>query len=265
MPELKNIIIFKYLLYSVVILLLAGSNAFAHILWINADNHYPETGETVNIEIGWGHEYTESRTDEKVDEDLIKTITAIGPGGEVSLERISPSLYRLKVNKPGAYIIAARINTDPGMFTITPEGRKRGGKKGVKNAVRCSAYDIFAKTIVIAGGDSSNISRSAGHPLEVVLHGDPSSGRKNLIKPVVLYEGKPLSGAIVRAAYAGYDSSQGSWPVEVETNRRGQAEIRTDRDGYWVILLSHTTPYSDQEVCDDYRYTTSFTFKMKGR
>ena len=265
MPELKNSKIMRYLLCAAVMILFVGSNAYAHNLWLNADNHYPEAGETVNIEIGWGHEYTESRTDQEVDENLIKTITAIGPEGEVPLENISPSLYRLKVDIPGAYIIAAQIDADPGMFTMTPEGRVRGGKKGVKNAVSCSAYDIFAKTILIAGGDSTDIAHSAGHPLEVVLLNDPSSGRNNLLKLRVLYEGRPLAGATLRAAYAGYDSKEGSYPVEVKTNRRGRAEIRADRGGYWIILLSHTTPYSDQEVCDDYRYTTSFTFKMKGR
>jgi uncharacterized GH25 family protein len=58
----------------IMALLLVLSNAHAHNLWLNPGNHYPEVGETVDVGIGWGHEYPESRTDQEVKEDTVKQI-----------------------------------------------------------------------------------------------------------------------------------------------------------------------------------------------
>ncbi|NTW37378.1 MAG: DUF4198 domain-containing protein, partial [Syntrophobacteraceae bacterium] len=45
-------------LFCALVVVLAGSHAFAHNLWLNPSNHFPKPGETVDIGIGWGHQYT---------------------------------------------------------------------------------------------------------------------------------------------------------------------------------------------------------------
>ncbi len=240
-------------------------HATAHNLWLNPDTHYPGVGETINIGIGWGHDYPEERTDETVEEDLLREIKAMGPDKrEAPLEKESAELYRLQIDKPGAYIISAAIRVDPGMFTTTPKGRKRGSKKDVENPIKCMAYDIFAKTLVVAGGDKSNLDGQAGHPLEVVPLEDPSTLLKgDTLRLKVLYRGESVSGIALRAKYAGYGGhDRASYAVTAETDDQGEAALEMKREGFWIILLSHTTPYPDADVCDEYIYHSAFTFEI---
>jgi uncharacterized GH25 family protein len=273
-------------------LLFAAPGAFAHNLWLNPGNHYPQVGETVEIGIGWGHKFPASRTDEEVKENAVEEITALDPDGQpVNLERESKSNYRLKVEKQGVYLISARIKS--GFFTMTSEGRKWGNKKEVENADKCTSFNIDAKTLIVAGGGDKNLSGLMNQPLEVVPLKDPAGLKKGDSFPIkVLFNGKPLAGLAVKATYAGYEdpaaaSSQeektaakkgeagksasekgrkgaGSrCPVETATDDNGQAVIKVDTSGYWLATLSHRTPYPDAGVCDESMYNTAFTFEVK--
>ena len=123
--------------------------ATAHNLWLNPETYYPKVGSTVDIGIGWGHKYPADRVDQEVTEDRVEAIRAVDPDGlPVSLSRVSAALYKLSVEKEGAYIITARIK--PGFFTMTPDGRKWGDKKSVENPLKCTNYHIHAKTVVMA-------------------------------------------------------------------------------------------------------------------
>ncbi|MFO8085039.1 MAG: DUF4198 domain-containing protein [Desulfobacterales bacterium] len=253
-------------------LLFIANPAAAHNLWLNPGNHYPEAGETVDIGIGWGHQYPADRTDQEVKEDTVKQITAFDPDGEiVELERKSASLYQLKVQKPGVYLVTAGIKT--GVFTTTPEGRKWANKKEVEHPLKCTSYNIIAKTLIVVGGNDKNLSGTAGQPLEVILLENPSKLKKGDRLPVrVLFEGKPMSGIELKAKYAGFDDSSNDghghggdkkYPAETVTDEQGDAFIELKEEGSWMISLSHRTPYPDAETCDEYMYNSAFTFEIK--
>ncbi len=251
---------------------LISPNGFAHNLWLNPSNHYPKAGETVDIVIGWGHKYVESRTDQEVKEETVKVISALDPDGKiVEPERKSPSLFQLNIEKPGVYAVTAGIK--PGIFTTTPEGRKWADKKEVRNPLKCTAYNIIAKTLIVAGGSDRNLSASTDQPLEVILLKDPSTLKKGDSLPIkVLFEGKALEGIEVKAKYAGFDQdssdhghgpAQKAYPVETTTDNNGEATLKLDTEGFWMIQLSHRTPYPDTETCDEYMYNAAFTFEIK--
>jgi uncharacterized GH25 family protein len=278
-------------------LLLAASSAFAHSLWLNPSDHFPRVGDTVDIGIGWGHKFTESRVHEEVKETTVEEITALDPDGRaVTLERASAALYRLKVEKPGAYLVAARIK--PGVFTMTPEGRKWANKKEVESPGKCTAFHIAAKTVLVVGGSDRNLGGLMNQPLELVPLTDPSKLKRGTALPVkVLFEGKPAAGMPVRATYAGHEPPEGSgaaqqpgqqvqagkggkeegaakaeeghrgggmrYPVEAVTDAQGQAVIPVDREGYWMITVSHKPAHPDPETCDEYMYNHAFTFQVK--
>lgn len=271
-------------------LLLAASNSFAHNLWLNPSNHYPKIGETVDIGIGWGHQFRESRTDQEVKENTVEEIQALDPDGQaVSLERESAALYKLKVQKPGVYLISARVKS--GFFTVTSEGRKWGTKKEVENPLKCTSYHLNAKTLIVAGGSDSNLSGLMNQPLEIVLLKDPSKLEKGASLPLkVLFEGKALGGVALKATYAGFeparpDSPSGQnpttttggaagtktdhghgavkYPVETVTDSQGLASIPLDRGGYWIVLISHKPPFPDPETCDEYMYNVALTFQAQ--
>ncbi|MCU0589824.1 MAG: DUF4198 domain-containing protein [Syntrophobacteraceae bacterium] len=268
-------------------LLLTVSGAQAHNLWLNPSDHFPRAGDTVDIGIGWGHEYTASRTHQEVKDTTVEEITALDPdGGVVPLERASAALYRLKVEKPGVYLVSARVK--PGVFTITPEGRKWANKKEVENPGKCTAFHISAKTVLVVGGSDRGLGGLAQQPLEVTPLVSPATLKKGTALPVkIWFEGKPIAGLAVRATYAGHEApkpaeekkdgqeagSPGAggghagggtrFPVETVTDAQGHAIVPVDREGYWMINLSHKPPYPDPQTCDEHMFNHAFTFQVQ--
>ena len=266
------------LIFAAVLLMSLGQVVQAHNLWLNPENHYPAVGTTVDIGIGWGHTYPAGRVDQEVKEGRVEAISAVDPDGQtVELTQASAALYKLKVEKAGAYLIIARIK--PGVFTMTPEGRKWGDKKAVANPVKCTNFHLEAKTVIIAGGKDKNLSYPTGQPLEVILLTSPHELKGGDQLPVkVLFEGKPLSGASIRATYAGFEEPDIAphkaapaggkghhkhFPVEALTDGQGQALLPMARSGFWMIMLTHKPPYPDPDVCDEYMYNTAFTFQVQ--
>ena len=270
----------------IISIIFIGLPAQAHNLWLNPDNFYPSVGSTVDIGIGWGHKFPANRIDQEVKEDRVEDIQALDPDGiKVNLEKVSAELYRLKIEKAGAYLITAGIKS--GFFTKTIEGRKWGDKTAVSNPIKCTNFHIHAKTLIIAGGGDNNIDGMAGQPLELIPLANPSDFKiGNLLPFKVVFDGNPLAKITVRATYAGfgeediaphdnskhenskYDNSKKGhghkhYPVETVTDDQGRADLKLDKAGYWMILLSHKPPYPDSAVCDEYMYNMAFTFQVR--
>ncbi len=266
------------MLFSVLFLIGICPSVLAHNLWLNPGNYYPQVGTTVDIGIGWGHKYPANRIDQEMKEGRLEEIRAVDPDGlTVDLTKVSADLYKLKIEKPGVYLVTAKIKH--GFFTVTPEGRKWGDKKSVANPIKCTNFHIEAKTVIIAGGGEKNLSHAAGQTLELIpltnLH-KLKNGDKLAVK--VLFEGKPLPGIALKATYAGFEvediaphapSQKGHqhggrhFPVEIVTDDQGQAEIPLDKSGYWMGILSHRPPYPDTEICDQYMYNVTFTYQVR--
>jgi uncharacterized GH25 family protein len=266
------------ILYVVLFLISTCLPAAAHNLWLNPADHFPQVGTTVDIGIGWGHTYPADRIDQEVKEDRVQEISAVDPDGlTMALTKVSPDLYKLPVEKAGAYLVTAKIKS--GSFTMTAEGRKWGDRKSVADPVKCVNYHIEAKTVILAGGSDRNLSFPYGQPLEVI----PLTHLSNLkngdkLDVNVLFQGRPLPDATVRATYAGFEipdiaphgSSQKTgkkakkhYPVETATDDTGRATVQLNKTGYWMILLSHKPPYPDKDTCDEYMYNQAFTFQVR--
>jgi len=269
------------LLFATVLMMIICPPVLAHNLWLNPSNHFPEVGATVDIGIGWGHKYPASRVDQEIKEDRVKEITAKDPDGKtIDLTKVSTDQYQLKVDKPGAYLISAKIKS--GFFTTTPQGRKWGNKKEIASPIKCTNFHIQAKTVLIAGGKDKNLVGVAGQPLEIIplnnleqlKPGDPLS-----IK--LLFDGKPLPNAKVNATFAGFEAKDIAphkqapkekkgdkkghhrhFPVQTQTDGQGKAVLPLKNPGYWMIVLSYRCPYTDAETCDEYMYNMAFTFEV---
>lgn len=267
-------------LFSLLSLIAICPSVMAHSLWINPGDSYPQVGSTVDIGIGWGHKYPANRVDQEIKEDLVESVSAVDPDGlAVNLTKVPAVLYKLPVKKAGAYLITAKIKS--GFFTTTPDGRKRGDKKTVANPIKCTNFHIEAKTVIIAGGNDKNLRHAVGQSLELV----PLTSLQNLKKGdklsfKVLFEGKPLPDAAVKATYAGFeaqdiaphaqaqkDGQAGAkrFPVETVTDKSGQATLQLDQAGYWMIMLSHKPPFPDPQICDECMYNVAFTFEIRAR
>jgi uncharacterized GH25 family protein len=231
-----------------------GTAAYAHNLWLNPGDYFPEVGKTVEIGIGWGHKYPANRVDQEIKEGRVEAIKAVDPDGKiVDLSKVSAALYTLKIDKPGAWLVTARIKQ--GFFTKTPQGRKWGDKKTVANAIKCTNFHIQAKTFLIAGNSDKSLTQTAGQPLEMVpLTNFQRMEPGDALSIKLLFDGKPLPDAKIRATYAGFEADdvaphrsadKGSkghgrhFPVETITDAQGQADLKLEKAGYWMIVLSH--------------------------
>lgn len=278
----------------VLTLFLTCQQAFAHNLWLNPWDYYPQVGTTVDIGIGWGQKYPADRNDQEFKAGRLEDISAVDPDGlTVNLVQESVLLYKLKVEKAGAYLVTARIK--PGVFTMTPDGRKWADKKGVENPIKCTNFHIEAKTVIIVGGDDKNLSNAVNRPLELIPLKNPLNlKRGDGFAVKVLCHGEPLPGLSVKATYAGFESADiggheppekgrpgkdvrkgpgqappekgrhagRHFPAETITDGQGQAVVQLDTAGYWMIMFSHRSQYPDKETCDEYMFNTTFTFEV---
>ncbi len=272
-----------FLLLTSAVIFLNGS-AFAHNLWINPSNHFPKTGDTVDIVIAWGHTYKSNRLDQDMKKGNLAYITIQGPDGKVVKPvTVSETEYKLKVDKAGVYLVTAGIK--PGVFTKTTEGRKWSDKRGLENPMGCTSFSIEAKSLIIAGGKDRNLGGKTGQDLEVIPLSNPETVKAGGTFDVqVLFKGKPVENVTVNAAYAGFadegkamdvaphnpkatnedkEHKGPKFPSSAVTDKSGKASLALSRKGYWMISISHKTPYPDTAVCDEYMNNMAFTFEIK--
>jgi uncharacterized GH25 family protein len=189
-------------------LIMTAIPAGAHTLWLNPSDYSPAVGSSVDIGIGWGHQYPANRVDQEVKEDRVTAIEALDPDGKpVQLVKAAVDRYQLKIEKAGAYIVTARIK--PGFFTMTPKGRQWGNKKEISDGLKCTNFHIEAKTVLLAGLKGNGQARSAGQTVELVPVSDLGTLKSGATLDMrVLVNGKPIPGAEINAVYAGYQEKQ---------------------------------------------------------
>jgi len=244
----------------VLIGLFVASPSQAHFLWLNIDNDQPEVGQKVQIEIGWGHKFPK---DEVIKEGLLNQVYALdSKGTKIPLKQISPTEFEFLPTADGTYTILANIH--PGFLTKTTGGYKLRPKKGLENVVSCFRFDIQAMAIVNAGGGEEMPEQGVGDPLEIIPHKNARYLREGELFPItVLYNGKTLPSANVRATYAGFSDKPNTFALSTKTDQKGVARIKILKKGKWLVNVTHELPYPDTQECDKYRYNSCLTFEVK--
>jgi len=120
----------------------------------------------------------------------------------------------------------------------------------------------------ISGDEPARATRVVGLPLELVPASDPSAAGALLVQ--VLYRGKPLAGATIRAwnralaaggapvAAAERDSLP---PVaEARTDANGVARLDVSRPGEWLLSCVHMVPSEDRAEADWQSLWASLSF-----
>ena len=251
----KKIII----LWSLVILLFA-SIVNAHDLWLNVSNYFPKPGETVIIELGWGHRFP---TDEVIKEGWLESIYVISPKGKkISLKKLDPTHFSFTPQIPGIYLVAAQIKS--GFLTKTTEGYKLQTKKGLKNIITCFRYDKRAKAIIQVGKKNQGISQKVGHPLELIPLKAPAQLEEGDSLPLkAIFHGKPLFKTFLFATYAGFSEKKNTFAYATMTDEKGEGSIKILKKGRWMVKIRYKFPYPNKEECDEYLYGATLTFEVR--
>ena len=255
----------KTLMMITVFLGLTGlfcSPALAHFPWINLADYTPESGQTVKMSIGWGHNYPLGGFLKKEDLEDIFLIAPDSTKAPIISTSILEFETKESLTRPGAYIIAAKRK--PGFYTKTTEGGKRQSKVGLKNVIHCSHSQMCMKAIVNVGdGKGQQVDAPVGHPLEIIPLKNPADLRAGGYLPVrVLLHGKPFKGRIY-ATYMGFSTEKDVFAYTAKTGRNGKGMIRILQPGVWMIKAEHEDPYPDQKKCDVESYVATLTFEVK--
>jgi uncharacterized GH25 family protein len=252
----------KLVLCVVACLLMAvtASSVSAHLLWINASNYSPKAGETIYIEIGFGHTYPR---DELVKEGRLEQVYALAADGrKVVLKKVFPAFYTFTPQIEGVFRIMAAFK--PGFVSHTLEGRKLGNKKTLPNVVSCFAFRMRATALITCGGRNDSSVPTGHEDLSILTLKHPGDLKAGDILPLkIMFRGEPLAGAELKAACARCDlDKEHPWVQELKSDARGIVGIKVTAKGPWMFTVSHKIPYRDPDECDDYSYRTSLTIGL---
>jgi len=237
------------------------STAQAHMLWLNASDYSPKIGEKVTIEVGFGHKYPNIET---VKEENIENIFIRDPKGqEFPIEKVSPAKYIFTPKAEGQYEVIVKLKQ--GFVSNTPDGRKLGNKKTLKDAVSCLYFTMNAKALINVGSKGKGSSHRSDLPLEIILSENINKlkvGDELLLK--VMYQGKPLKGAKFNATDEKTALQQeGKWVQESESDANGIVRLKMISKGQWLFTAAHEMPYTDSSECDKSSYRTTMTVGIK--
>ncbi len=145
--------------------------------------------------------------------------------------------------------------------------RKERAKTGLTKEPGRERYARCPKTW-IAGKDSKRATTPTGLTLELVPRTDPAAAGP--LDLDLLYHGKPLSGALVRAwnqpLATGMRPADGATRdsvgpvVEGRTDTAGHVRLVLPRGGEWLVSAVHMVPSRDPRASDWESFWASLTF-----
>lgn len=222
--------------------------ATAHDFWIEPETFHPQLGELVSISLREGDGF-DGRPVPR-DATRITQFIAHGPGGAqpiVGLDGRDPAGVA-RFNAPGVHVLGYRSNhafttmeawrfeehlIEKGLEKIAQLRRNRG----VSNSGAREAYSRYSKSLVRAGGSSSEAaSRPLGFKLELIAEFNPyEMGSRREASFRLLFDGKPLEGALVTATPR--DAPDGA--MQARTDPEGRVQYTLRHTGVWLIAAVH--------------------------
>jgi uncharacterized GH25 family protein len=231
--------------------------AAAHDFWLQPEAFWPAPGITTPFTLQVGHGPYRQRS--PIALDRITRFTATGPDGvAVNLRsRLHPGAAGrdgdVRVAAAGVQVLV--LQTDDRAESHLPALRYNDYLKaeGLTPALALRArthrtdmdgsenYSRQAKALVQvgpAGGSQAQVLKPVGLPLEIVPERSPYAEPRSPTLPVrVLFEGRPLTGALVKLTDLAHDEA----PVETHlTDASGRATFAMPRRGQWLLNVIWT-------------------------
>jgi uncharacterized GH25 family protein len=265
-------------------LLSAAGAAGAHDFWIQPARFWlaPGAASPMTLQVGHGPDRQRSALPLR----RITRFEAATPAGQTLDLRGALSLGAaaadgaLNFSDPGAYVVA--LESDVGAQTHLPGDRftayaqdeglapalEARAQSGLGGADASERYSRDAKAVVQVGapgpGAQDAATRPLGLRLEIVPQVSPYAATRGEALPVqVLYEGKPLAGALVKLTDLAHDAA----PVASQrTDAQGRATFVVPRKGNWLLNVVWTKPLRGEAVDFETVFSSlSFGFPSEAR
>jgi uncharacterized GH25 family protein len=244
--------------------------AQAHNFWIEPSTFTPAPGQRIAVRLKVGQELQGDPVPR--DPSLIKRFLAVGPAGEVPVPGVANT-------EPAGFIAfpAPGLTTivyDSSRFPVALDGAKfeaylkeEGLEKISALRVRQAksalpAREVFSRCakalLAVGNGAGPGFDRVAGQRLELVAEKNPYTLAGGGELPVqLLYEGKPLAGALVMALQRGRPDK-----LTARTDAKGRVTLKLDRPGFWLIKAVQMIPASSDAGADWESFWASLTFAI---
>ena len=261
--------------FSVVVILasICAGTAFSHDLWVQPAAFWIPIGGTVPVSILVGH--GKDRENWGVRSDRILLLRSKGPDGRVvdlkpligrgtaaaaiPLQFATPGTHLLAMQSSGASsdLPAARFNDFLKEEGLTPAIVHRQ-KTGATGRPGRELYSRRAKALLQVGRADPKAQSPAtdrlGFTLEIVPERSPYGlGPAEALPIRVFYEGRPLSGALVKLTNLDADAKPAA---ARRTDRSGRAQFRIPSRGKWLLNVLWTKPVASNPKAD---YETIFS------
>jgi uncharacterized GH25 family protein len=255
--------------------MLAGPALQAHDFWIEPSAFRPAIAQRLAVRLRVGQDFKGDPVPR--DPGLLKRFVLVGPGGETAVPGVpltEPAGF-LSIPAPGLYTIAYTSNPEPVQLDakkfndyLTQEGlepiRELRARAGQSDAPDREVFSRCAKALILAGGGEAGAgwNRALGLRLELVPEVNPYTLSGGGMLPArLLYEGKPLSGALVTA----FTKDRPEQKVSARSDARGRVALKIDRPGTWLVKAVHMIPAARGSGADWESFWASLTFEVPGR
>ena len=268
-------ILLRRLGLAAVLALLAGPALQAHDFWIEPSAFRPAIAQRVAVRLRVGQDFKGDPVPR--DPGLLKRFVLVGPAGETAVPGVpltEPAGF-LSIPAPGLYTIAYTSNPEPVQLDakkfndyLTQEGlepiRDLRARAGQSEAPDREIFSRCAKALILAGGGeaAAGWNRELGMRLELIPGANPYMLTGNQILPVrLLYDGKPLQGALVTA----FTKERPEVKISARSDSKGRVALKIDRPGTWLVKAVHMIPAARGSGADWESFWASLSFEVPGR
>ncbi|HEY4229371.1 MAG TPA: DUF4198 domain-containing protein [Thermoanaerobaculia bacterium] len=257
---------------ALALLALAGSSPLlAHDFWIEPSSFRPEVKSTVSARLMVGQNFQgeplprnpalilkfflasaagEDPLAGRSGDEPAGTVTISSPGLQALAYRSGNSAVSLEPQKFEDYL------REEGLERIVAERARRGDSQKPSRELfsRCAKALLFAGPLGPTGED-----RELGLTLELRAEKNPYGLRAGSELPVrLLYEGKPLVGALVTAVPYGRAQDK----LSQRTDRNGRVRLHLPYGGVWLVKAVHMVAAPADSGADWQSLWASLTFEI---
>lgn len=259
-------------MFLILVLTSLTTPIFAHEIKVFASQQaIAEAGGKTTVYLSWGHRVP---VDDLIDGATLARYELLAPGGDrVTLKAEGTSLHAnsVELKSPGVY--QAVVDRKPSVFTyVLDQDGQRQLRRGGKSSVTEGTIDVATrsmmcgKAIVVVDKPGEEPLNPVGQVVEIVPLDSPSKWTANSdLKFRVLIQGKPVSTEfpIFEARPIGFKPDN-AWSYATTVNRQGEATVRPDRAGTWVLKVNvkRKAAQADLKEFDQESFTATLTLEV---
>ena len=262
---------------SFLVLVISASTVIAHDFWLIPEFFKIPGGWKLHIYGQTGMNYPESLS--SVTLDRVKSAKLVNKDKEINIitmKEIENSLVleimppesgqwyvSLEVKQRRSDLTAEQFNNYLHEHKLNEIIELRKIRNETEKAIT-RVYEKAAKTLITVGVGGKEVwDKFLGHALEIIPMQNPellAKGDKINLK--VLYNGKPLEGALISAGYAGDEIVTGHI-IEERTGKNGIAVFPISNAGKWYFNTIHVTEEKEIPDIEWHSYLATLTFEVK--